>query len=55
MELPSHPEADDSAGHQEASTAATWATKAVIVLLAAILVVIVLLHLTGVVGPTAHG
>lgn len=54
MELPSHREADDSARHHEASPAAIWATKIVIVLVAAILVTIVLLHLIGVVGPTAH-
>jgi hypothetical protein len=52
MELPSHPEANEPADREPATT--SWAAIALVVLVIALLAVIVLLHLTGVVGPSAH-
>lgn len=54
MQLPSHPEADDSTPDQTPATTARWGTVVVVALLVALLALFVILHLTGVVGPTAH-
>ena len=54
MELPSHPEADDSGSGREPATKVSWATLLVFGVIGAALILIVLLHLTGVVGPGAH-
>lgn len=54
MELPSHPEADDSASGQEPATKVSWTTLLVLGVIAALLILIVILHLTGVVGPAAN-
>jgi hypothetical protein len=53
MELPSHPEADDSPPGQEPATG-SWATVLIVAVVVAVLAVIVILHLTGVVGPGAN-
>jgi hypothetical protein len=50
MELPSHPEADDQAPAPSSRTG----TIVVLVVVGALIAVMVILHLTGVVGPTAH-
>lgn len=53
MDLPSHPEADDS----EAGTgpaAKNWGTVLVVVAVGLVLAAVVILHLTGVVGPAAR-
>ena len=54
MELPSHPETDDSADRPPGSAAATWATRLVIAVIVALVAAMVLLHLTGVVGPGSN-
>lgn len=55
MEVPSHPEADDTTPERVPTNTVSWATVLVIAVAACLLAVIVILHLTGVVGPTAHG
>ena len=55
MDLPSHPEADDTTPDRAPAKTISWATVLVITVVAGLLAVIVILHLTGVVGPTAHG
>lgn len=54
MDLPSHPEADDSGPDREPAPAGSWAGMAILAVVAALIVVIVVLHLTGVVGPGAN-
>ncbi len=54
MELPSHPDTDDSAPDQTPATTISWRTMLGIAVVAIVVAVIVILHLTGVVGPTAH-
>jgi uncharacterized RDD family membrane protein YckC len=53
MELPAHPESEDTASREERSTGTSWATVAVFVIISVLFAVIVILHLTGVVGPGA--
>ena len=55
MELPAHPESEGTASGRQPGTGVSWGTVAVFVVIAALLVVIVVLHLTGAVGPGAHG
>ena len=50
MELPSYPEAD----HEEPAPSGRAATIAVVVVVGALIAVMVILHLTGIVGPSAH-
>lgn len=54
MELPSHPETDDTGPDQKPATTVSWVSKLVIAVVAILLAVIVILHLTGVVGPAAQ-
>jgi hypothetical protein len=55
MDLPTHPESDDSDPDRAPSGATTsWATRVAIAVLIAAVAVIVLLHLTGVVGPASN-
>jgi hypothetical protein len=54
MDLPSHPEADDTGADQEHATTRSWGGVVVFAIVVALIVVILILHLTGVVGPTAH-
>ena len=54
MELPSHPDADDSAAGQEPASKANWGTRIVVGAIVALLLLVVILHLTGVVGPARH-
>ena len=52
-QLPSHPEHDETPTPPRRST--DWAAVVVVAVIATLLVVMVVLHLTGVVGPGAHG
>lgn len=54
MELPSHPETDDTDPDQKHATTVSWGTVLVVAVVAILLAVIVILHLTGVVGPGAQ-
>jgi hypothetical protein len=54
MELPQHPDDDQTPSDHEPGTTTNWAGYIVIGIVAAVLIVIVMLHLTDVVGPTAH-
>jgi hypothetical protein len=49
MELPSHPERDDD---QESATAVNWTTVLVVTVVVGLVALLVILHLSGVVGPT---
>lgn len=51
MELPSHPEADDSGADQRPAASVTWVTWLVVAVVVGLLAAMVILHLTGVVGP----
>jgi hypothetical protein len=53
MDLPSHPEANDSPD-QEPTTAGSRALTLVVAAVVALAAVLVVLHLTGVVGPAAR-
>jgi hypothetical protein len=50
MELPSHPEAD----HGEPAASGRAGTIAVVVVVGALIAAVIILHLTGIVGPSAH-
>jgi hypothetical protein len=50
MELPAHPERDDD---QESATTINWVTVALVTVVAALIAALVILHLSGIVGPTA--
>jgi hypothetical protein len=54
MELPSHPDADDSTDAPDRGARPSWAGRIVVGAIIAVVVVVLLLHLTGVVGPGAH-
>lgn len=54
MELPPHPESEDTGPSQKPATAVGWGTRIVIALVVALVAAIVILHLTGVVGPGAN-
>jgi len=49
---PAHPDRVDAAQHQLAR--GRWAGIVVVALIGALVVLILVLHLTGVVGPSAH-
>jgi hypothetical protein len=54
MDLPTHPESDDSDPDQAPPGGTTsWATRLAIAVLITAVAVIILLHLTGVVGPAS--
>jgi hypothetical protein len=50
MDLPSHPDTDDTDAPPPA-TGANWPVRALVGLIGLIVAVIILLHITGVVGP----
>lgn len=55
MDLPPHPESEDSATDRKPVTPVGWGTRVVVAVVIALVALIVILHLTGVVGPGAHG
>ena len=54
MDLPSHPDADDSVDSPDGDRRPSWGGRIVVGAIIALVVVVLLLHLTGVVGPGAH-
>lgn len=54
MDLPSHPEANDDVPDHEPASTPSRATVVVFAVVVALVALIVILHLTGLVGPTAH-
>jgi hypothetical protein len=54
MELPSHPESEDSAAQHEPASTGSRATAIVLVIIGVLFAVFVILHLTGIVGPGAE-
>ena len=54
MELPPHPESEDTGPDQKPATTVGWGTRIVIAVVIALVAAIVILHLTGVVGPGAN-
>jgi hypothetical protein len=55
MDPPSHPESEDTATDRKPATPVDWGSWVVVAIVIALVAVIVILHLTGVVGPGAHG
>ena len=55
MDPPSHPESEDTATDRKPATPVGWGSWVVVAIVIALVAVIVILHLTGVVGPGAHG
>ena len=51
MDLPSHPDTDDSASAPAPAERASWPARVLIGLVIALVAVVIVLHLTGVVGP----
>lgn len=51
MELPSHPDDDDTVGDQGRPTDRNWASVVIVVVGGVLVALLVILHLTGVVGP----
>jgi hypothetical protein len=49
MELPAHPEHDDD---QQSATAINWATVVIVTVVFVLAATLIILHLTGIVGPT---
>ena len=54
MELPSHPEDDEPSAGRSPSTKTSRATVIFVVVISVVLLIVIVLHLTGVVGPTRH-
>jgi hypothetical protein len=54
MELPSHPDADDSTDAPDRDASTNWGIRIVVGAIIAVVAVVILLHLAGVVGPGAH-
>jgi hypothetical protein len=54
MDLPSHPDADDSIDAPDGGARPNWAGRIVVGAIIALVVLVLLMHLTGVVGPGAH-
>jgi hypothetical protein len=54
MDLPSHPDADDSTDTPGRGASTNWGGRIVVGVIITVVVVVLLLHLTGVVGPGAH-
>jgi hypothetical protein len=55
MDLPSHPESENAATDRKPVTPVGWGTWVVVAIVIALVAAIVILHLSGVVGPGAHG
>jgi hypothetical protein len=55
MDPPSHPESEDTATDRKPTTPVGWGTRIVVAVVIALVAMIVILHLTGVLGPGAHG
>ena len=53
MDLPSHPDTDDSAGAPAPASRTSWPARVLIGLIVALVALVIVLHLTGVVGPGA--
>jgi hypothetical protein len=53
MDLPSHPDTDDSAGAATPAARANWPARVLVGLIIALVALVIVLHLTGVVGPGA--
>jgi hypothetical protein len=53
VQLPSHPDADDTGSAPERRPQTSWVARIVIGIIVAAVLVVILLHLTGVVGPLA--
>ena len=53
MDLPPHPDTQDSAAPEQGRSEMSATARIVIGVLVAIVVVVIVLHLTGVVGPLA--
>ena len=51
MDLPSHPDADDSADAAGTTTTRHWGGRVLVAIVVAVLVLVIVLHLAGVVGP----
>jgi hypothetical protein len=49
MDLPPHPQQDDD---QQSTTDIKWATVLTVAIVAALFAALIILHLTGIVGPT---
>lgn len=54
MELPTHPESDDTTPYRSRPTTGSRATIVVFGVIGVMIALMVLLHLTGVVGPGAR-
>jgi hypothetical protein len=54
VNLPSHPDADDSTDAPDGDARTSWGGRIVVGAIIAVVVAVILLHLTGVVGPGAH-
>ena len=54
-QLPSHPARDETPTPRQKTRSTDRAAVVVVAVVATLLVVMVVLHLTGVVGPGAHG
>jgi hypothetical protein len=53
MQLPSHPEADDTGDVPERRPETNRAARIVVAIIIAVVLVVIVLHLTGVIGPLA--
>jgi len=53
MDLPSHPDADDT-NARPAATGANWPVRILVGLVSVMVALVILLHLTGVVGPAGR-
>jgi hypothetical protein len=51
MDLPSHPDTDDSANSPAPAARANWPARVLVALIVALVALVIVLHLTGVVGP----
>ena len=53
MDLPSHPDADET-GTPAPATNPSWRARVLVGLIGLVVAVVIVLHLTGVVGPAGH-
>jgi hypothetical protein len=54
MELPAHPESDDTTPHKQPAATTSRAAVLVFVIIGVLFALMMILHLTGVVGPGAN-